>query len=78
VESECLPEHKLYDYAIDLKLETSKTLRSKIYPMSMNEQTELDWFLEEHLHKGYIIPFKSLIASPVFFIKKKDGKLQLV
>src|SRR6267154_3458104 len=33
VESERLPEHKLYDHAIDLKLETPKTLQSKIYPM---------------------------------------------
>jgi hypothetical protein len=44
----------------------------------MNEQVELDQFLEEHLRKGYIIPFKSLIASLVFFIKKKDGQLRLV
>ena len=44
----------------------------------MNEQEELDWFLEEHLRKGYIILSKSSIASPVFFIKKKDGRLRLV
>jgi RNase H-like domain found in reverse transcriptase/Reverse transcriptase (RNA-dependent DNA polymerase) len=46
--------------------------------MPMNEQEELDRFLEEHLRKGYIIPSKSPIASPVFFIKKKDGRLRLV
>jgi hypothetical protein len=78
VESERLPEHKSYDHAIDLKLETPETIRSKIYPMPMNEQEELDRFLEEHLRKGYIIPSKSPIASPVFFIKKKDGRLRLV
>jgi hypothetical protein len=42
------------------------------------EQEELDWFLENNLQKGYIQPSKSPIASPVFFVKKKDGKLQFV
>lgn len=78
VESERLPEHKSYDHAIDLKPETPETIRSKIYPMPVNEQEELDRFLDEHLRKGYIIPSKSPIASPVFFIKKKDGRLRLV
>jgi len=42
------------------------------------EQEELDTFLEENLHTGRIRPSKSPIAAPVFFIKKKDGSLQLV
>jgi hypothetical protein len=46
--------------------------------MPINKQEELYRFLEEHLRKGYIVPFKSPIASPVFFIKKKDGQLRLV
>ena len=46
--------------------------------MPVNEQDELDRFLKDNLRKGYIVPSKSPIASPVFFIKKKDGKLQLV
>jgi Reverse transcriptase (RNA-dependent DNA polymerase) len=78
VESERLPTHKLYDHAIDLKPETPETIRSKVYPMPVNEQAELDRFLEENLRKGYIIPSKSPIASPVFFVKKKDGRLRLV
>jgi hypothetical protein len=78
VELERLPEHKSYDHAIDLKLETPNLIQSKIYPMPTNEQEELDRFLEEHLCKGYIIPSKSPIASLVFFIKKKDGRLRLV
>jgi RNase H-like domain found in reverse transcriptase/Reverse transcriptase (RNA-dependent DNA polymerase)/Integrase zinc binding domain/Chromo (CHRromatin Organisation MOdifier) domain/Integrase core domain len=77
-ESERLPEHKPYDHSIDLKPETPETIRSKVYPMPVNEQGELDRFLEENLRKGYIIPSKSPIASPVFFIKKKDGRLRLV
>jgi len=42
------------------------------------EQEELDAFLEENLRTGRIRPSKSPIAVPVFFIKKKDGSLQLV
>jgi len=42
------------------------------------EQEELDTFLEENLHTGRIRPSKSPITAPVFFIKKKDGSLQLV
>lgn len=46
--------------------------------MSANEQEELQRFLEENLAKGYIRPSKSPLSSPVFFIKKKDGKLRFI
>ena len=77
-ESKRLPEHKSYDHAIDLKPDTPETIRSKVYPMPVNEQDELDRFLADHIRKGYIVPSKSPIASPVFFVKKKDGRLCLV
>ncbi|GLB40097.1 hypothetical protein LshimejAT787_0706070 [Lyophyllum shimeji] len=35
-------------------------------------------FLEENLKSGRIRPSKLPMASPVFFIKKKDGSLRLV
>jgi hypothetical protein len=35
-------------------------------------------FLKENLETGCIRPSKSPMASLVFFIKKKDGSLQLV
>lgn len=77
-ESERLPAHKPWDHAIDLTPGAPASMRTKIYPMSINEQEELDEFLKENLRKGYIRPSKSPIASPVFFIKKKDGKLRFV
>jgi len=41
------------------------------------EQLELDKFLKENLEKGYIQPSQSPIASPFFFVSKKDaGKLR--
>ena len=48
-ESERLPEHKPWDHAIDLKPDAPENMRTKIYPMSMNEQEELDRFLEDNL-----------------------------
>lgn len=46
--------------------------------MPLNEQEELDHFITKNLEKGYIVPSKSSMASSVFFIKKKDGKLRLI
>ena len=50
----------------------------KVYPLSPSEQKELDAFIQENLESGHICPSKSPMASPVFFIKKKDGALRLV
>ena len=77
-ESERLPDHQPWDHTIDLKEGAPNTMRAKVYPMAINEQEELHKFLEEQLRKGYIVPSKSPMSSPVFFIKKKDGKLRLV
>jgi hypothetical protein len=77
-ESNRLPTHKAYNHVIDLKPNAPKSLHSKVYPMPVNEQAELDWFLKENLKKGYIVPSKSPMSSPVFFIKKKDRKLCLI
>ena len=77
-ESHRLPKPQPWDYTIDLKPDAPETLRSKVYPMPLNEQEELDRFIKENVEKGYIVPSKSPMSSPVFFIKKKDGKLRLI
>jgi len=69
-----LPMRMKWDHAIELK-EDSTLFTSKIYPLSKDEQQELDGFIEEHLRSGRIRPSKSPIASPFFFVKKKDGRL---
>ena len=46
--------------------------------MSLIEQNKLNEFLEENWSSGRIQPSKSLMASPMFFIKKKDGKLRFI
>jgi hypothetical protein len=47
----------------------------KNYNLTLAEQLELDKFLKENLKKGYIQPSQSPMASPFFFVSKKDGKL---
>ena len=47
--SERLPAHKPWDHAIDLIPGAPETMRTKVYPMSRNEQEELDQFLEDNL-----------------------------
>ena len=54
----------------------AKNLDCKIYPLSLEEQRQLDEFLDENLKTGQIRPSKSPMASPFFFVKKKDGTLR--
>jgi hypothetical protein len=77
VSFDVLPDCKPWDHAIELEVD-AKTSSTKVYPLSPNEQAELDIFIEENLVSGWIHPSKSPMAAPVFFIKKKDGSLRLV
>ena len=72
-----LPPWKPWDHAIELE-PGSKPTNCKVYLLSLKEQVEPDAFLDENLHTGRIHLSKSPMASPVFFIKKKDGSLRLV
>ena len=47
-----------------------------MYNLTPQEQIELDKFLKENTEKGYIRPSQSSMASPFFFVDKKDGKLR--
>jgi len=70
-------EYEQGDHAIEL-VPGSEPKPSKVYPLSLVEQKELDSFLEENLCTGQICLSKSPMAAPVFFIKKKNGLLWLV
>src|ERR1700678_4262166 len=69
------PESKPYDHAIELKKDFIPK-DCKVYPLSLSEQEKLDEFVDKNLEKLYIRPSKSPMASPFFFVKKKDGKLR--
>lgn len=72
-----LPTRRPWDHAIEL-IPGSKPVDCKIYPLNLDEQKALDEFLEENLKTGRIRPSNSPMASPFFFIKKKDGTLRPV
>ncbi|KZO99746.1 hypothetical protein CALVIDRAFT_466998, partial [Calocera viscosa TUFC12733] len=71
-----LPESRPWDHAIELQPD-SMPHNCKVYPMSLSEQVQLDEFLRDNLATGRIRPSKLPMASPVFFVKKKDGSLRL-
>jgi hypothetical protein len=72
-----LPERHKWDHALELEREPSPGFH-KVYPMTLTEQTEMDASLEEALATGRIRQSKSPLGAPVFFIKKKDGKLRFI
>jgi hypothetical protein len=71
----CFPESRPWDHKIEMK-EGFEPKSCKNYNLTPTEQIELDKFLEENLKKGYIRPFQSPMASPFFFVLKKDCKLR--
>ena len=75
--SQRLPQHQPWDHAIDLKPDT--TMKKKgIYRLTPAENDALKAYIDDHLQKGYIRPSKSPMASPFFFVEKKDHKLHPV
>jgi len=68
---DALPESNKWDHVVKL-IPGEKASNCKVYPLALTEQKELDQFLKENLETGQICPSKSPMASPVFFIKKKD------
>jgi hypothetical protein len=69
------PPSREWDHTINLKPGAPDALKCKVYPMTRDEDTALEKFLDEMVAKGYICPSKSPYALPFFFVKKKDGKL---
>ena len=72
-----LPPQRDFDHAIDLK-ESFTPKVAKLYPLNPEELTACQAFVDDNMKTGQIRPSKSPQASPFFFVKKKDGKLQPV
>jgi hypothetical protein len=70
-----MPQHGAYDHAIVLKPDAPAALNCRVYPMSPEEDKQLDKFIKENLKLGCIVRMDSPYASRFFFIKKKDSKL---
>jgi hypothetical protein len=70
------PDTRPWDHKIKMK-SGFEPKSFKMYNLTPEEQIELNKFLKENLDKEYIKPSQSPMASPFFFVKKKDGKLRL-
>ena len=75
--SERMPLRKPWDHGIDLK-EDFPLKKGQLIPLSVDEQKEVEAFLDDQLYKGYIRPSNSQQTSPVFFVPKKDRKKRMV
>lgn len=73
--AERFPSSRPWDHAIDLKPDFIPK-DFKPYRLSPQEQKVADEFIDENLKKGYIRESKSPMASPLFFVGKKDGSLR--
>jgi Reverse transcriptase (RNA-dependent DNA polymerase) len=69
------PKLRPWDHKIEMK-EGFEPKSFKNNNLTPAEQLELDKFLKENLKKGYIRPSQSPMASPFFFVSKKDRKLR--
>jgi hypothetical protein len=76
VEANKLLLHHPYDHRIPLK-EGFTPLFGPIYLLSWTELEALKKWLEENLSKGFIRASSSPASTPILFIKKGDGSLQL-
>jgi hypothetical protein len=75
-EADKLPPHRYVDHEIPLE-DGAKPSFGPLYSMSASELKEVRAWLKEHLSKGFIRASQSSAASPILFVKKKDGSLRL-
>jgi len=72
-----MPLRKPWDHGIDLR-DNFPPKKGHLIPLSVDEQKEVEDFVDDQLAKGYIRPSISPQTSPVFFVPKKDGKKRMV
>ena len=71
-----LPPHGYVDHEIPLGID-KKPPMGRMYSISATELQEIREWIEENLSKGFIRASSSSCASPILFVKKKDGSLRL-
>jgi hypothetical protein len=77
-QSQRLPQHTIWDHAIELLPNAPATLPARLLPLNVIEREEMSKFVNEHLKRGTIRESWSPYAANFFFIKKKDRKLRPV
>jgi hypothetical protein len=77
-ESNRPPKHQPWDLTIDFVENAPKIMDCKIYPLTIIEQEKMKEYIHTEMEKNFLRHSKSPIASPPFFVGKKDGKQRLV
>jgi hypothetical protein len=70
------PPARSWDHAINFKPGSLESLNCKVYTTTPRERTNLRGWLDDMLARGYIEhtnPDEAYIASPFFYLRKKDG-----
>ena len=63
---------------IGIELEKGKEVPTKkLYPLSYDQIEELHRYIKHNEARGWIQRVRTGTASPIMFVKKKDGKLRL-
>lgn len=74
--ADSLPPHRSFDIKIDLK-DGAVPPFGPLYTLSLAEIETLHKWIEDSLAKGHIRSSESPAASPILFVKKKDGSMRL-
>src|SRR6266436_3172550 len=69
------PTSRSWDHKIEMK-SGFEPKSFKSYNLTPEEREQQEQFISEQLKKGYIRPSNSPMASPFFFVTKKDGRLR--
>lgn len=77
MESDKLPPRRDYDHKIIVDEKAEPLRAAPLYKMSEAELEALKAYLMENLKKGFIESSSAPFASPVLFVKKKNGQLRL-
>lgn len=71
-----LPPHRPYDLGIELE-PGSKPKWGPLYNLVRKEDDELKTSFERWIRQGYVRVSKSSMASPILFVKRKNGKYRM-
>ena len=71
-----LPQHRPYDYKIELESPANSLGNCPLYSMPPFKLQKVKEYLEENLAKGFIVPSSAQYASPVLFVAKPNGGLR--
>ena len=76
-EVETLAEHRpLHDIKIEIQDDKTPPF-GPIYSLTSTERQALHEYIEDMLRRGFIRPSSSPAASPILFVKKKNGSLRI-